>query len=138
MTGLYTATATATNGRNGHVETDDGLLKLDLSVPKPMGGEGKAGATNPEQLFACGYSACFGGALDFVAGQKQVKLSPATVTAAVTFNKDDSGFFLSVKLTVAAPGMDKAVLTDLVHAAHGVCPYSKATRGNITVDLVVA
>jgi Ohr subfamily peroxiredoxin len=137
MTGLYTAHATATNGRGGHVETDDGVLKFDLSVPKGMGGEGKPGATNPEQLFACGYAACFGGAMDFVAGQKKVALSPASVTAAVTFNKDDTGFFLSVKLTIAAPGMDRAVLTDLVHAAHGVCPYSKATAGNVTVDLVI-
>jgi osmotically inducible protein OsmC len=134
----YTAVATTTGGRNGHVETDDGLLKFDLSVPKGMGGPGKPGTTNPEQLFACGYSACFGGAVDFVASQEKVKVGPVHVTAAVSFNADDSGFFLSVVLTVSVEGVDRATAERLVRRAHEeVCPYSKATRNNIKVELVV-
>ena len=138
MTALYTARATATAGRNGHGETDDGVVKVDLSVPKAMGGPGKDGATNPEQLFAVGYAACFGGAVEFVAGQHKVKHQGVTVDSAVTFNKDDSGFFLSVVLTVGIAGVDRATAEKLVAEAHTVCPYSKATKGNIKVELKVA
>ena len=138
MTALYTAHASATAGRNGHGQTDDGVVKVDLSVPKEMGGPGKAGATNPEQLFAIGYAACFGGAVEFVAGQKKVAVQGVKVDSAVTFNKDDSGFFLSVGLTVSVAGVDRATAEALVAEAHTVCPYSKATRGNVKVDLKVA
>jgi osmotically inducible protein OsmC len=135
MTALYTAHATATAGRNGHAETDDGVVKFDLSVPKPMGGEGKAGATNPEQLFAMGYAACFGGAVEFVAASHKIAHKGVRVNSAVTFNKDDSGFFISAALDVHVEGVDQATAEKLVAEAHTVCPYSKATKGNITVDL---
>ncbi|HUZ62555.1 MAG TPA: organic hydroperoxide resistance protein [Acetobacteraceae bacterium] len=135
---LYTAIATATGGRNGHAETSDGLLKFDLSVPKGMGGPGKAGATNPEQLFACGYAACFGGAMDFVANRDKIAAKDASVTAEVSFDAPPGkGFELSVVLRVKVPGMDRAEAEKLVAKAHEVCPYSKATRGNIPVELVV-
>ncbi len=133
----YTGHATTRGGRNGHVETDDGLLKFDLSVPKGMGGPGKPGTTNPEQLFACGYSACFGGAVDFVASREKVTIGEVTCTAEVSFNADDSGFYLSVVLKVAIAGVDHATAETLVHQADAVCPYSKATRGNVKVELVV-
>lgn len=137
MTAVYTAHASATAGRNGHAETDDGVVKVDLSVPKSMGGPGKPGATNPEQLFAIGYAACFGGATEFVASQQKVTHQGVTVNSAVTFNKDDSGFFLSVVLSVKVAGVDRATAEALVKQAHTVCPYSKATRGNIKVELKV-
>lgn len=137
MTAVYTAHASATAGRNGHAETDDGVVKVDLSVPKSMGGPGKPGATNPEQLFAIGYAACFGGATEFVASQQKVAHQGVTVNSAVTFNKDDSGFFLSVVLSVKVAGVDRATAEALVKEAHTVCPYSKATRGNIKVELKV-
>jgi Ohr subfamily peroxiredoxin len=137
MSTLYTAEATTKGGRNGHVATSDKLLEFDLSVPKGMGGPGKAGATNPEQLFAAGYSACFGGAVDFVASRDKVKIGDVTVTADVSFNADDSGFFISVVLKTGVAGVDHATATELVHKAHEVCPYSKATRNNVKVDLVV-
>jgi len=135
---LYTATATAKAGRNGHVETSDGLLKLDLSVPKSMGGPGNPGASNPEQLFAAGYSACFGGAVDFVASRDKVKIGEVMVTADVSFNADDSGFFISVVLKPSIAGVDHKTAEDLVRKAHEVCPYSKATRGNVKVDFEIA
>jgi Ohr subfamily peroxiredoxin len=137
MTALYTAHASATAGRNGHGETSDGVVKVDLSVPKEMGGPGKAGATNPEQLFAIGYAACFGGAVEFVASQHKIAHQGVRVDSAVTFNKDDSGFFLSVGLTVNVAGVDRATAEKLVAEAHTVCPYSKATKGNIQVELKV-
>jgi Ohr subfamily peroxiredoxin len=138
MAALYTAHATATAGRNGHAATDDKVIDVSLSVPKAMGGEGKAGATNPEQLFAAGYAACFGGAVEFVAGKHKIKQDGVTVASAVTFNADDSGFFISVALEVKVAGVDRATAEKLVAEAHTVCPYSKATKGNITVDLKVA
>lgn len=135
----YSAAATTVGGRNGHVDSADGLLHFDLSIPKSMGGPGKEGTTNPEQLFACGYSACFGSAIDFVASQRKMKLAEIKVTADVTIDMiEGKGFQLSAKLTVALPGVDHATAEALVAEAHQVCPYSKATRGNITVDLVVA
>jgi Ohr subfamily peroxiredoxin len=138
MSILYTASATTKAGRNGHVETSDGLVKLDLSVPKSMGGPGKPNASNPEQLFAAGYSACFGGAIDFVAGRDKVHIGEVTVTADVSFNKDDSGFFISVVLKPSIAGVDHKTAEELVHKAHEVCPYSKATRGNVKVDFEIA
>jgi len=137
MDAIYVATAHATgDGRNGHAFTDDGLLDLDLKIPKEMGGEG--GATNPEQLFAAGWSACFEGALGVVAKQRQIALPEDTaIDAEVDLNLGDGGFFLRARLNVIIPGVEREVAEALVKAAHEVCPYSKATRGNIDVTLNV-
>jgi osmotically inducible protein OsmC len=132
----YVAHATTTGGRNGHVESSDGLIKNDLSVPKDIGGPGKAGATNPEQFFAAGYSACFGGAVDYAAHLEKVKAGPVTVTADVTLHASDAGFHLSVHLKTHVEGVDKATTERLMAKAHAdICPYSKATRNNIEVTL---
>lgn len=137
---LYTAHGSATGGREGQAATDTGNVKLVLNTPKELGGGGGDG-TNPEQLFSMGYSACFPGALKFVAGKEQVKIPPeARVSADVGIGPrdDGTGFGIAVKLTISVPGVDKAVVEDLVKKAHIVCPYSHATRGNIDVDLQVA
>lgn len=134
----YSGVATATGGRNGHVETSDGLLKFDLSIPKGMGGPGREGTTNPEQLFACGYAACFGSAVDAVAQSKKLDASGAEVTCEADIDKGEGGFFLAAMLTVKLPMLDRETAQALVEAAHQVCPYSKATRGNINVTLLVA
>ncbi len=134
----YTATATTIAGRNGHVTSSDDVINFDLSIPKAMGGPGKAGATNPEQLFAAGYSACFGSAVAAVAGAQHVKADEIRITTDVTIDKNDSGFFLAARLTAHLAGVDRATAEKIVHAAHEMCPYSKATRGNIDVELVVA
>jgi len=135
---LYTAQATATGGRDGKSESSDGRLAVKLSVPKGLGGDDGPG-TNPEQLFAAGYSACFIGALKFVAGQKKIPL-PADVkaTADVGIGPIPNGFGIQVALKIFIPGMDAASAQELVNAAHVVCPYSNATRGNIEVKLSVA
>ena len=139
MKPLYTAHASTTGGRAGHTRSDDGIIDLDLSTPKSMGGPGAAGATNPEQLFAAGYSACFGGAVEFVARQRKLAIQPVQVEGAVTFGTEESGAFrLAVTLTTRIPGQPKAVVQELITAAHEVCPYSRATRGNIDVTLVAA
>jgi osmotically inducible protein OsmC len=137
MTPLYTATATATgDGRNGHATSEDGMLDLDLRVPKEMGGPG--GATNPEQLFAVGYAACFHSALKFVAGQEKVDASGTEVSASVGIGTlDGGGFGLQVELDVLVPNVERSVAEDLVAKAHQVCPYSNATRGNIDVTVTV-
>ncbi|MDT9684911.1 organic hydroperoxide resistance protein [Streptomyces sp. TRM76323] len=132
---LYTATATAENGRDGRVATDDGALDVVVNPPKAMGGSGAG--TNPEQLFAAGYSACFQGALGVVARQENVDVSGSTVTAEVGIGKNDDGFGIIVKISATIPNVDAATARDLVEKAHQVCPYSKATRGNITVELAV-
>ncbi|TQK04709.1 organic hydroperoxide resistance protein [Herbaspirillum sp. SJZ107] len=133
---LYTAKAHTTGGREGRSTTDDGLLDVTLQPPKEMGGKG--GATNPEQLFAAGYSACFIGALKFVAGQKKIAVPADTaVDASVAIGPIPNGFGLAVELAVSLPGMDRAAAQELVEAAHVVCPYSNATRGNIDVTLTV-
>ncbi|PWR22557.1 organic hydroperoxide resistance protein [Zavarzinia aquatilis] len=135
---LYTAHATATGGREGVAASDDGRLSVTLSTPKALGGNDGPG-TNPEQMFAAGYSACFLGALKFVARAAKVALpETTTVSGAVGIGPIPTGFGIQVALTIAAPGVDKAVLEDLVAKAHVVCPYSNATRGNIQVDLSVA
>ena len=134
---LYTAVATTTGGRDGQVESSDGVLKAELSVPKEMGGPGKPGTSNPEQLFAAGYSACFAGALGFVANRDKVKLGPVKVTGHVTFGKDDNGFRLAVQLDVNLPELDRTAAEKLVEEAHQICPYSRATRNNIEVKLVI-
>jgi lipoyl-dependent peroxiredoxin len=132
---LYTAVATSSgNGRNGHVRSSDGVLDADVKSPPELGGPG--GATNPEQLFAAGYAACFHSALRRLAKDKGVQLGDdATVDAAVGLGKDGTGFALSVTLTAHLPGVDQARADELVAAAHQLCPYSKATRGNVEVQL---
>jgi len=134
---LYTATAHATgDGRNGHASSDDGLLDLELRAPKELGGQG--GATNPEQLFAAGYAACFHSALKVVAGRDKLNVSGTEVSASVGIGMNDSGgFCLAVELDVHAPALDRATAEALMAKAHDVCPYSNATRGNIDVTLAV-
>ena len=136
---LFTATATATGGRNGHSESDDGMVKVDLSVPKAMGGPGKPGTATPEHLFAAGYAACFGGALDFVAKQQKKNAAKAKVTCAVSIGpRDGGGFGLSVKLRVEDKSLPQAELAALAREAHEkICPYSHATRGNVNVQFEV-
>jgi Ohr subfamily peroxiredoxin len=134
MSILYTATATSTGGRDGRAVSSDENLDVKLSAPKALGGTGAAG-TNPEQLFAAGYSACFLSAMKFVAGQEK-KTIPAdtTVTADVGVGPNDKGgFALDVELRVSLPGLDAAEAQMLVETAHQVCPYSNATRGNVDV-----
>jgi len=135
MNVLYTASATATgDGRNGHTRSSDGLLDHDLATPTEMGGAG--GATNPEQLFAAGYSACFMSALKSVARREKATIADAAVTADVGIGpNDEGGFGLTVALHVEMSGVDQATADSLVAAAHQVCPYSNATRGNIEVTL---
>jgi len=136
---LFTATATAQGGRNGHTESDDGLVKANLSVPKAMGGPGKEGTATPEHLFAAGYAACFGGAVDFVAKQKKKDASGAKITCAVGIGKRDAGgFALSVKMTVEDKSLPQAELEEFVKDAHEkICPYSHATRNNIAVEFEI-
>ncbi|KIF01141.1 MULTISPECIES: organic hydroperoxide resistance protein [unclassified Streptomyces] len=132
----YTAVATAENGRDGRVATNDGQLDVVVNPPKELGGSGAG--TNPEQLFAAGYSACFQGALSVAARNENVDVTGSTVTAEVGIGKNDEGFGIIVKLTASIPNVDAAVAKDLVEKADQICPYSKATRGNITVELNVA
>ena len=136
---LYTATATATGGRNGHTESDDSLVKVDLSVPKAMGGPGKPGTATPEHLFAAGYAACFGGALDFVGKQQKKDASKAKVTAAVSIGpREGGGFGIAVKLRIEDKSLPQSDLAALAKEAHEkICPYSHATRGNVDVQLEV-
>ena len=136
---LFTATATATGGRNGHTEASDGTVTTDLSVPKAMGGPGKPGTTTPEHLFAAGYAACFGGALDVVAKQHKTDATKAKVTADVSIGpRDGGGFGLAVKLHVEDRSLPQAELVTLAKEAHEkICPYSHATRGNVDVQLEV-
>lgn len=134
----YTAHGSATGGRDGKGRTDDGKVDVTLSVPKEMGGTGNG--TNPEQLFSVGYSACYLGALKFVAGKEKIKVSDdAKVSANVGIGErdDKQGFGLTVALEVSLPGIDKAKVEDLVKKAHVVCPYSHATKGNIQVTTKV-
>lgn len=136
---LYTAHATAIGGRAGHVKSDDGTIDLPLSMPKSMGGPGTEKSSNPEQLFAAGYSACFGGAVGLVARMQKIAVGKHDITANVTIGKDDSGGFgLAVELVGNFPELGRPEAEALMKAAHEVCPYSKATRGNIDVTLSVA
>lgn len=133
---LYTAHATTTGGRDGRSRTDDGKLEVKLAPPKEMGGNGDG--TNPEQLFAAGYSACFLGAMKFVAGaQKKVLPADTSITADIGIGPIPAGFGINATLSVTIPGWEKADAQALVDAAHKVCPYSNATRGNIDVTLNV-
>lgn len=136
MKTLYTAVATAHGGREGHVKSDDGILEMDLRIPKGMGGPGGAG-TNPEQLFAAGYAACFESALRLVARMKKLALKDAHITAHVSLNSsDDHKYSLSVELHGKIEGVEKGDAQELMNAAHQVCPYSNATRGNIEVKVI--
>jgi osmotically inducible protein OsmC len=137
MEAIYTARATATgDGRNGHTASEDGLLDVDVRIPKEMGGPG--GATNPEELFAAGYAACFHSALKLVGGREKVDVTGTEVTASVSIGSLPGGAFgLGVELSVHAPNLDHDTAQSLVEKAHEVCPYSNATRGNIEVALSV-
>lgn len=139
ITPKYTATATAVGGRNGRTETSDGVVKAELSVPKELGGQGRSGAATPEHLFAAGYAACFGGALDFVAKQQKRDAAKAKITCAVTIGpREGGGFGLAVKMRVEDSGMAQEELARLVREAHEkICPYSHATRGNVDVAFEV-
>ncbi|MFS2125576.1 organic hydroperoxide resistance protein [Pseudomonas sp. Pseusp97] len=135
---LYTATATATGGRDGRAVSSDGILDVKLSTPRELGGAGGE-ATNPEQLFAAGYSACFIGAIKFVASQSKKQIpADASITGKVGIGQIPGGFGLEVELNINLPGLDKAEAEELVAKAHQVCPYSNATRGNIDVRLNVS
>ncbi len=136
---LFTAKARATGGRNGHTAAEDGSVAADLSVPKAMGGPGKANTTTPEHLFAAGYAACFGGALDYVAKQHKKDATKAVVESEVGIGpRDGAGFGLTVKLNVSDPSIPQAELQALANEAHEkICPYSHATRGNVDVQVNV-
>ncbi|MBD8472927.1 organic hydroperoxide resistance protein [Pseudomonas sp. CFBP 8770] len=137
MNVLYTATATATGGRDGRAVSSDKILDVALATPKELGGAGGE-ATNPEQLFAAGYSACFIGALKFVAGQNKRSIPADTsITAQVGIGQIPGGFGLDIDLNINLPGLEQADAQALVEAAHQVCPYSNATRGNVDVRLHV-
>jgi osmotically inducible protein OsmC len=131
---LYTATATATGGRNGRVKSDDGALDLTVVPPRALGGSGAPG-TNPEQLFAAGYAACFGSALGHVAQAQKITTGPVAITARVAIGPAGQGFGLAVELEADIPELAREQAEALVRAAHQVCPYSNATRGNIAVDV---
>ena len=134
---LYQAHATSTGGRDGSTKSSDGLLDVKLSAPKEMGGGG--GGVNPEQLFAAGYSACFIGAMKFVAGRQKVTLPANTsIGATVGIGQIPAGFGIEVQLVVHVPGVERAVAQAIVDKAHQVCPYSNATRGNIEVTITLA
>lgn len=133
---LYTATATAIGGRDGRAKSDDGKLEVAIAPPKELGGNGAG--TNPEQLFAAGYAACFGSALSHVAKLQKIQTGPVAVTAKVAIGPAGAGFGLAVELVVDVPELDRATAERLVATAHEVCPYSNATRGNIAVDLRLA
>ncbi|MEH3046115.1 organic hydroperoxide resistance protein [Sphingomonas adhaesiva] len=135
----YRTRATATGGREGHARSEDGALDVTLSTPRELGGAGGAG-TNPEQMFAAGYSACFIGALKVAGQQLKVKVpDDATVSASIGIGpRTGGGFGLTAALTVDLPGIDPQVAEQLVAAAHDICPYSNATRGNIDVGLTLA
>ncbi|TYS68211.1 organic hydroperoxide resistance protein [Sutcliffiella horikoshii] len=136
MDALYTAKVTASGGRAGRIKSEDGTLDIALSMPKSLGGTEKEGATNPEQLFAAGYSACFDSALNLVARQARQKIE-SEVIAEVSIGKDtDGGFKLAVVLNVSISGVTQEEAEKLVKQAHEVCPYSKATKGNIEVELI--
>ncbi|MBS0578240.1 MAG: organic hydroperoxide resistance protein [Proteobacteria bacterium] len=137
---LFTAVATATGGRNGHAQAADNSVSVELSVPKALGGPGKPDTTTPEHLFAAGYAACFGSALDFVATQRKRNAKGAAVTCSVSIGpRDGGGFGLAVKLSVVDESLPQADLESLAREAHEkVCPYSHATRGNVPVELSVS
>jgi osmotically inducible protein OsmC len=134
---VYTATATSTGGREGTSKSSDGVLDVKLTTPKELGGNGAVG-TNPEQLFAAGYSACFIGAMKVAAGKQKIALPADTsITAEVGIGPIPTGFSIQATLNIKVPGIEKATVEQIVQAAHQICPYSNATRGNIDVTLNV-
>ncbi len=134
---LYTAQATATGGRDGRAVSSDKVLDVKLTTPKELGGAGGVG-TNPEQLFAAGYSACFIGAMKFVAAQEKITLpADVAITGLVGIGVIPGGFGIAVELQISLPGMDAGAAESLVNKAHKVCPYSNATRGNVDVTLTL-
>lgn len=138
MTPLYTASVNAIGGRAGHVKSTDGVLDLPLSMPKGLGGPETPGTTNPEQLFAAGYAACFGGAVGLIGRMQKIDLGAHDITARASIGKDDTGGFgLAVELVGNFPSLSPDQAMAVMKAAHEVCPYSKATRGNIVVTLSI-
>lgn len=133
---LYTATATAQGGRDGKARSDDGKLEVTIALPRELGGNGAG--TNPEQLFAAGYAACFGSAVSHVARLQKLQIGPVAVTAKVAIGPSGAGFGLAVELVVDLPELEREAALALIATAHEVCPYSNATRGNIAVDLRLA
>jgi osmotically inducible protein OsmC len=131
---LYTAEVTAIGGRDGAVKSSDGIIDFEVHKPEAMGGKG--GATNPEQLFAAAWSSCFLGALGAVGKKDGVDLKDATVTAKVSFNEEDNSFFISASLEIHIPSLSKEDTQTLANKAHRVCPYSKATKGNVNVSVI--
>ena len=135
---LVTAHATAIGGRNGHTRSDDGLVDVDLSVPKAMGGPGKPGTTTPEHLFAAGYAACFGGACEYMGVQMKLKPASVEVRSSVGIGTlDAGGFGLTVHLDVKVTGLSQADAEKVVAAGHKLCPYSNAIKGNVPVTIAV-
>ena len=135
---LYTAHATALGGRNGHTRTDDGLVDVQLSVPKAMGGPGKPGTTTPEDLFAAGYAACFGSAYEFMGAQLKLKPTSVAINAAVGIGtKTGGGLGLKVDLIAIVGGLAQADAEKVVAAGHAICPYSNAVKGNVDVSVTV-
>lgn len=139
ITPIFTATATAIGGRNGHAESSDGVVKVDFSVPKELGGPGTLGTATPEHLLAAGYAACFGGSLDFVAKRQNMDASRVKVTAAVSLGpRDGGGLGLAVKLRVKDKTLPRDVLAALVQKVHeAACPFSLAIRGNVDVQFEI-
>jgi Ohr subfamily peroxiredoxin len=135
---LYTTHGTADGGRNGHTQSEDGIVSVDLSVPKSMGGPGKLGTTTPEDLFAAGYAACFGGACDFMAHQLKLKPTSIVVTSSVSIGQtDEGGFGLAAGMDVKVGGLSQEDAEKVVAAGHAFCPYSKAIKGNVEVTIKV-
>jgi osmotically inducible protein OsmC len=133
---LYTAHATSVGGRNGTSKSDDGLVNVNLSVPKSMGGPGKPGTTTPEDLFAAGYAACFGGAVDYMANQLKLKPSSVEIRVSAGIGQDSAGGFgLKVDISARVGGLSQADADKLIAAGHAMCPYSKAIRNNVEVGL---
>lgn len=137
MKTIYSTRVEAKGGRNGQIKSDDGNLNLEVRVPKEMQGPG-GNYTNPEQLFAGGYAACFDSALNLIIQKKRVEVKETSVTAEVSLSAQDGGFGLSVVLNICVSGVEKEVAGKLVQKAHEICPYSNATRGNIPVELNVS
>jgi lipoyl-dependent peroxiredoxin len=134
---LHTSTVTAKGGREGFVRSENGVIDLPLTMPKVLGGKGAGQGTNPEELFAAGYAACFESAIRLVARQRDLELGDVAVTAEVAIGKEGDGFALAARVRGKLPGMDRAQAEELMDEAHKACPYSKATRGNMPVELVV-
>ena len=132
---LHTSRATATGGRNGRTQSGDGMIGVDLSVPKDMGGPGKPNTTTPEDLFAAGYAACLGGAIDYMATQMKLRPSSVEVHTSVGIGKDATGFGLKVDHEVKVAGLSREDAEKIVNAGHKFCPYSKAVNGNVDVTV---